>query len=89
MEYNGYKLGENYGDCGHMIYDNSQNTFMGGSGCGCSAAVFNSYVLKKLDEGKYNKVIIMSTGALVSTTSSQQGESIPGIAHAVVIEKGK
>lgn len=89
MEYNGYKFGENYGDCGHMIYNNTQNTFMGGSGCGCSATVFNSYVLKKLDEGEYKKVIIMSTGALVSTTSSQQGESIPGIAHAVVIEKGK
>ena len=88
MEFNGYKLAENYGDCGQIIYDNTQNTFMGGSGCGCSAAVFNSYVFKKLDEGIYNKVIIMSTGALVSTTSSQQGESIPGIAHAVVIERG-
>ena len=88
MEYNGYNLGENYADCGHMMFDNTQNSFMGGSGCGCSASVFNSYVLKKLDDGVYNKVIIMSTGALVSTTSAQQGETIPGIAHAVVIERG-
>jgi len=61
---------------------------MGGSGCGCSASVFNSYVLKKLDDKTYKKVIIMSTGALVSTTSAQQGETIPGIAHAVVLERG-
>jgi len=89
MENFGYKLGENYADCGHMIYTNKEKSFMGGSGCGCSASVINSYVLAKLDSGDYKKIILMSTGALVSTTSTQQGETIPGIAHAVVIEKGK
>ncbi len=88
LENCGYKLGANYCDCGQMIFSNSQKSFMGGSGCGCSASVINSYVLSKLDAGDYKKVILMSTGALVSTTSTQQGESIPGIAHAVIVEKG-
>jgi stage V sporulation protein AD len=76
-------------DCGHIIYNNRENAFMGGSGCGCSASVINSYVMSKLDSGEYKKVILMSTGALVSTTSTQQGETIPGIAHAVIVEKGR
>jgi stage V sporulation protein AD len=88
MECYGFKLGENYCDCGQMIFSNTQKSFMGGSGCGCSASVINSYILKKLDEGEYKKIIIMSTGALLSTTSAQQGETIPGIAHAVIVEKG-
>lgn len=89
LEYYGYKLNENYCDCGHMIYSINEGTLMGGSGCGCSASVMNSYVLSKLDSGEYKRVILMSTGALVSTTSTQQGETIPGIAHAIVVEKGK
>ncbi len=89
LEHSGYKVSENYCDCGQMIFSNSQKRFMGGSGCGCSASVINSYILSKLDKGDYKKVILMSTGALVSTTSTQQGESIPGIAHAVIVEKGK
>ena len=71
-----------------MMFDNTQKCFMGGSGCGCSASVINSYILSKIDKGEYKKVVLMSTGALLSTTSSQQGETIPGIAHAVIIEKG-
>ena len=59
---------------------------MGGSGCGCSATVMNSYIYTKLTNHEYKRVILMSTGALLSTTSSQQGETIPGIAHAVVVE---
>ena len=86
MEYNGYKLGQNYIDCGHCIYTNEQNTFMGGSGCGCSAVMLNSYILQKMREKVYNKVLFIATGALLSTTSSFQGESIPGIAHAIVLE---
>lgn len=89
LENYGYKIGENYCDCGQMIFSNRQHAYMGGSGCGCSASVMNSYVLSKLDKGDYKKVILMSTGALVSTTSTQQGETIPGIAHAIVVEKGK
>ena len=88
MEHKGYKLGGNYSDCGHMIYARNQRTFQGGSGAGCSASVLNSYILKQLDDGKYNRVLFMATGALLSTISTQQGESIPCIAHAVVIERG-
>ena len=86
MEYNGYKLGQNYMDCGHSIYTNAQHTFMGGSGCGCSALMLNSFLLQKMREKEYRKVLFMATGALLSTTSTFQGESIPGIAHAIVIE---
>jgi len=87
MENKGYKLKDNYNDCGQMIYNNNQKTYQGGSGAGCSAVVLNSYVMKKMDEGKYNRVLFAATGALLSTLSSQQGESIPGICHAVEIRK--
>lgn len=87
MEHNGYKLGKNYNDCGQMIFNNNQKTFQGGSGCGCSAAVLNSFILKKLDEGVYKNVLFAATGALLSTLSSQQGDTIPGICHAIVIER--
>ena len=89
LESYSFKVKENYCDCGQMIFSNTQKSFMGGSGCGCSASIINSYILKKLDKGDYKKIILMSTGALLSTTSAQQGETIPGIAHAVIIEKGK
>jgi len=59
---------------------------MGGSGAGCSASIFNSYILKKLISGEFKRVLLVSTGALMSTTMSQQGETIPGIAHAVEFE---
>lgn len=87
MEHNGYKLGKNYNDCGQMIFNNNQRTFQGGSGCGCSASVLNSYIIKKMDEGVFKKVLFAATGALLSTLSSQQGDSVPGICHAVVIER--
>ncbi len=86
MEYNGYKLGQNYMDCGHCIFTNNQHTFMGGSGCGCSALILNSFLLKEMRKGKYKKILFVATGALLSPTSSFQGESIPGIAHAIVLE---
>lgn len=88
LEQKGYKVDENYLDCGQIIFSDTQKAFMGGSGCGCSATVMNSYVYDKLTDGSYKKVILMSTGALLSTTSSFQGETIPGIAHAIVVEKG-
>ena len=88
MEHCGYKLGENYCDCGQMIFGRDQKVFQGGSGAGCSASVLNSYILTQLSNGTYNKILFMATGALLSPTSTQQGDSIPGIAHAVVIERG-
>lgn len=87
MEHNGYKLKDNYCDCGQMIFNNNQKTYQGGSGAGCSAVVLNSYVMQKMNENKYKRVLFCATGALLSTLSSQQGESIPGICHAVEIRK--
>lgn len=82
----GYNISEIYNDCGLMIYDRQrQDTHAGGSGCGCSATVFAGFIYKKLMEGVLNNVLFVATGALLSTTSSQQGESIPCIAHAVSI----
>lgn len=89
MENAGYKLGNNYNDCGQMMFNNNQKTFQGGSGAGCSALVLNSYVYKKMNEGVFKKVLFAATGALLSTLSSQQGDSIPGICHAVVFERSE
>ena len=86
MEDHGFKLGLNYKDCGQIIFKRNQNVLMGGSGCGCSAVVLNSIIMQKLKSGEYKKVLFMATGALLSTTSCQQGDTVPGIAHAVVIE---
>lgn len=86
MKKEGYIVSNVYSDCGIEIFDNKkQDTHAGGSGCGCSAVVFNGYVFKQLQKKKFNRVMLVSTGALLSPTSSQQGESIPGIAHAVTI----
>ena len=86
MEDHGYILGTNYSDCGQIIFNGKQNVLMGGSGCGCSASVLNSYILEKVKSKEYKKVLFVATGALLSSTSTQQGDTIPGIAHAVVIE---
>ncbi|MBR3786085.1 MAG: stage V sporulation protein AD [Firmicutes bacterium] len=76
-----------YDDCGAMLYDRErQDVHSGGSGCGCSAAVFSGYILKRLQQGDLNRVLLLSTGAMLSTISPFQGESIPGIAHGVVLE---
>ena len=82
----GFDIQSNYIDCGHMIYNIEQNTLQGGSGAGCSASVFNSYILKKLQSGEFKKVLLISTGALMSTTTNQQGDTIPSIAHLVMVE---
>jgi len=83
----GYNMKDQHIDCGEIIFDNvKQNTDSGGSGCGCSAVVFSGYLYKKLMKKEIKKVLLVSTGALMSTTSSLQGESIPAIAHAVAIE---
>ena len=83
----GYNIKSNYNDCGVLIFDKEkQDTHSGGSGCGCIASVFSGYVYKLFQEKKYKRVLMMATGALTNATSAQQGESIPGIAHAVSIE---
>ncbi len=83
----GYDISKVYIDCGEKIFDNEkQGTFAGGSGCGCSAVVACGYLYRMLKEKKLKRVLLVSTGALLSSTSALQGESIPGIAHAVAIE---
>ncbi len=80
----GFELKNNYNDCGLMIFDNEkQDTHAGGSGCGCSGAVLTGYVLPKLASKELKNVLFMSTGALMSPTASQQGESIPAVAHLI------
>lgn len=73
-------------DCGAMIYNKEPGLEGGGSGCGCSASVLAGFVYKKMKAGEFKRILALSTGALLSTISSFQGESIPGIAHAVVLE---
>ena len=74
-------------DCGLLVYDsNAQDTHAGGSGCGCSAAVPASYILPKIVSGEWRRVLFVPTGALLSKVSFNEGESIPGIAHGIVIE---
>lgn len=86
LEY-GYDLKNNYIDCGDEIFDQEkQGTNSGGSGCGCSAVVDCGYIYKNLLNGKLKKVLLVSTGALLSSTSCFQGLTIPGIAHAVAVE---
>ena len=83
----GYDVKDNYVDCGDLIFDDErQKTDSGGSGCGCSAVVTCGYFYRKLLKREIKSLLLVSTGALMSTTSSLQGESIPGIAHAVAIE---
>lgn len=70
-------------DCGIEIYDSSQDAHAGGSGCGCSAVTLSAYILKQLEEGIWKRVLFVPTGALLSKTSFNEGQSIPGIAHGV------
>lgn len=90
IEKAGYDIGNVFSDCGIEIFNNEmQETGLGGSGCGCSAAVFAGYIFKEMKNGNLNKVLLVSTGALHSPIGLQQGGSIPGIAHAVVLSNTK
>ena len=83
----GYNIKSNYNDCGVLIFDKtSQDTHSGGSGCACCGTVFSGYFFKQLKEKKIKKMLLIATGALTNSTTAQQGESIPGIAHAISIE---
>lgn len=83
----GYDLSACHLDCGMLIYDaKSQDTHAGGSGCGCSAVTLAAHILPKLETGQWKRVLFVPTGALLSTVSYNEGHSVPGIAHGVVIE---
>lgn len=86
MRTRGFEITEQYMDCGIEIFSEDQNTQAGGSGCGCSASMLAGYILKQLEEGKWKRILFVPTGALLSQVSFNEGNSVPGIAHAVVLE---
>lgn len=75
-----------YIDCGLEIFSPAQDTHAGGSGCGCSAVTLCGHIFRRFQQGELHRVLFMATGALLSPTSSQQGDTIPGISHAIVLE---
>lgn len=80
-------ISNNHMDCGIEIFDkDKQDTHAGGSGCGCSAITFTSYIMKNLREGVWKRVLFVPTGALLSQVSFNEGKTVPGIAHAVIVE---
>lgn len=88
LEDRGILLGDRHDDCGIRIFDDAvQDTHAGGSGCGCAASVLAAYIYPQLLHGEWNRVLFLPTGALMSKVSFNEGQSIPGIAHAVVLER--
>ncbi len=87
MAQKGFDLQKTHMDCGIEIYNSeAQDTHAGGSGCGCAALVLCAYIVRMLEEGRWRRVLFVPTGALLSPTSFNEGQSIPGIAHAVILE---
>ena len=87
LKQNGMDISEQHMDCGIEIFDKeTQDTHAGGSGCGCAASVLSAYILKQIEEKQWKRVLFVPTGALLSKVSFNEGNSVPGIAHAVVIE---
>jgi len=83
----GHDISNHHTDCGLLMFSKDQNVLCGASGCGCAATVLAADILPKLETGEYKRILFLATGALMSSVSSLQGESIPGIAHAAVIER--
>lgn len=87
LEAEGIDICKQHMDCGIEIFDSEkQNTNAGGSGCGCAAVTLSAYILKKIEEGTWKRVLFAPTGALLSKTSFNEGQTIPGIAHGVILE---
>ena len=85
MEKKGYVLGQKYSDLGHSIYSFEEESYQGGSGAGCAASVLATYIIDKLLDATFERVLLVATGALMSTLSNQQGDPIPSVAHLVEI----
>ena len=84
LDANGIDLRPVHNDCGLMLYDRkTQDVHAGGSGCGCSASVLCGHLLRRMERGELKNILFCATGALMSTTSQQQGQAIPGICHIV------
>ena len=87
MRKEGKDIKQNHVDCGMIIFDQqTQGTNAGGSGCGCAAVTLSSYILPRIESGEWKRVLFVPTGALMSTVSYNEGESVPGIAHGIVLE---
>ncbi|MDD2973125.1 MAG: stage V sporulation protein AD [Lachnospiraceae bacterium] len=87
LEEKGVDISRQHMDCGIEMFDqDSQDTHAGGSGCGCAATVLSAYLLKQLEEGNWKRILFVPTGALLSKTSFNEGQTVPCIAHGVVIE---
>lgn len=88
MKNEGHDLTDKHMDCGLEIYDKeTQDTHAGGSGCGCAAVTLCAHILPRILDGTWKRVLFLPTGALLSTVSYNEGQSIPGIAHAVILER--
>lgn len=86
----GYDIRGRHMDCGIEIFDpKTQDTHSGGSGCGCAASVFVSYILPKIEAGEWKRILFVPTGALMSKVSFNEGQNVPGIAHGVVVENAE
>ena len=88
LQREGLSPGLKYLDCGVLIYDLlTQDVHAGGSGCGCSASVLAAHIIPAMERGVWQRVLFAGTGALMSPLTCQQGCSIPGVCHAVTIER--
>ncbi len=82
----GYDMSESYNDCGCMVFDvKDTDVHGGGSGCGCGAITLCGYIMDMFKAKVLKRVLFVGTGALLSPTSTMQGESIPCVAHAIAI----
>lgn len=87
MKERGFDISKQHMDCGIEIFDReTQDTHSGGSGCGCSAVTLSAYLLREIEKGAWKRILFIPTGALLSKVSFNEGRTVPGIAHAVVIE---
>ncbi|MGB8453028.1 MAG: stage V sporulation protein AD [Anaerocolumna sp.] len=87
LKQDGFDISRNHMDCGIEIFDKeTQDTHSGGSGCGCSAITLTGYIFQKLQRHEWTRVLFVPTGALLSTVSFNEGNSVPGIAHGVIFE---
>ena len=87
MHVEGYNMGDEYTDCGILIFDKKkQDTHSGGSGCGCSASVLSAHILPQMAKGIFKKVLFVASGAMMSPDSIKQGQSIPAVGHLLMFE---
>ena len=87
MRSKGIDIKSRHMDCGMVIFDQkTQDTNAGGSGCGCAATTLSAWILPRLIKGEWKRILFVPTGALMSTVSFNEGASVPGIAHGIVLE---